>query len=957
MTKTQKKFMALAAAAALGTAGIAWAAVTGGLITDAVSTVPTDLTYSAANVNSLGAFNTDAATVTLAGNVILPVDTGFGISYDIISNDGNSITTYTAPGGALPHYTSGDISVPEGKFFVIKPATSNLISVAAGFLRLSGKGTTSVWAANGDAPTSGIYNTFAAGTYLHEGTLVVTHNNSLGEGHVKLRGDSTLRSQATVALGEKTMAGASLLNNQHVLLRPVSIDSTGLADLTDKSMSNVTFDVIENAKLAVHSRISADLRAPTAVNPLVLIPADRGRIGIVKTGVGPMDIFAEFGARHTDGTHVKAGSLSSIPTGNIRYVGPIGFQYMGTPNSAKGVWRGVVTANYADTYRNTMNIEKDAFVTVNRDQIFGDFKGTGTFNTNEYTVAEGGSNKNVFPTIVFRANNRDRFATAIENESSLFDGLLNGNMDIVVDAPIASRDLNGIAITQNAASNKGGQVVYLANENNNIPKGDTAIVQGVLAVKGTKSIGPGTIYLGIRNKDDGTTTAGARDTKGTNNSFFYGEKGAGTMAVPTLMGSGSVAFPVTQLVRIDTNLDTDAGGVRPGNLTTAVAPELASHLAGANTGVANLAAVRNTTLSIASLDIVNLPLTINHDFAALADSESMVPRYSSGTVKVADQYIIRGVARHQVAVERGVLHLEKLPITSATDAGYMNVGISSGAALSLGGDARDFSKLMDFVVAQDDSRIRVVVKPTDVAATENDALASTAIFRADNGDFRNLGTGENNKDNRLVIQLDLTQVNDVVKAGSWIKVMSLRDTQGWNALHYLREASAGAPEDYIKIDLATPEDVSYSRAGKVEAILSQNGYDVLVKVTQNLSPIERKGHINLTATGGVSTVTANVAATDVDGKAVASADVTITVAGKTETAMTDTDGKATVTFSGVAAGTHDVVAKIDGFADETKTVTVGGGSSSSSSGCDAGLGLGSLLLVAGGAVALRKKKD
>lgn len=955
MTKTNKKFMALAAAAVLGTAGVAWAAISAGLVTDAVESTPT--IFTSADVNALGAFHTDATTVTLNGNVTLPENAnGFGISYDVISEDGNTI--YTAGVGTIasPLLSSGDIRVPEGKFFVIKPASTRSIGTSLGFLRLSGPGSTTVWSANGDAPNSTTFNSFAAGTYLHEGTLIVTHNNSLGEGHVKLRGGSTLRSQASVAIGEKKMDGTSLLADQHILLRPRSIDSTGLGDLTARSMSNVTFDVISNAKLAVHSRIQADLTNPTHT----AIPASSGRVGIIKMGPGPMDVFAEWGARHTDGTHVQAGSLSSIPTGNIRYVGPLGFEYMTTPDSAKGVWRGVVNSSYPLTFRNTMNIEKDASVTVNRDQIFGDFKGSGTFNTSEYTVAEGGTNKNVFPTIVFRANARDRFATAIENESSLFDGLLNGNMDIVVDAPVATLLLDGTTIQNNTASTKGGQVVYLANENNNIPKGDTAIVNGVLAVKGTKSIGPGTIYLGVRNVNDNTTTAGERDTKGTNNNFFYGEKGTGTQEVPTLMGSGSVEFPVTQLVRIDTDRNDDADGIVPGSRTldptSNDVPELSAHRAGANANVANLAAVRSTTLSIASLDIVNLPLTVNHDFAAMDNSESLIPRYSSGTVKIADQYVIRGIARHQIAVERGVLHLEKLPITSAKDAGYMNVGIRGGAALSLGSDARDFSKLMDFVVDRDDSRIRVLVKSTDIAATENDALASTAIFRADKGDFRNLGTGDKHKDNRLVIQLDLTPVSDMIKAGSWIKVMTLRDTQGWNALHYLREGSGGAPEDYIKIDIATPEDVSYSRAGKVDALLSQNGYDVLVRVTQDLSPIERKGHINLSAIGGVNTVTANVTAADKDGGVVASADVTITVAGKTETAKTGSDGKATVTFSGIAAGTHDVTAKMDGFADETKQVTVTGGSTSGgSSGCNAGLGLGSLLLVAGGAVALRKK--
>lgn len=845
--------------------GAAWAAISNGVITTDTNNVLFDTT----NVDSNNGYSLGnaAATVSLSAGIGLPISTDFA-SYDAIGVDSRGFLTVVDIEPTATTDVAGAINVQTGQVLRLMPRATFAIGGVPSedaYLRLFGLGRTEVYGANGNNPWVGnVRNDYAGGTYLHEGTLALASTNSLGYGNLKLRGGSTLNIfQSDVSLGNLDFENpqADLRTRQHVFIRP-DTDEGAI------NSANVVFDVNAGLRFNIYSPLMIDAtEAVTFADNL---------IGITKTGTGTMEINAEAGAAQTNGTIVSEGALNVLANGNKRYVSPLGFVYVANPVETQPVWNAAVIANYAAPFTNSLAIAEGASVTVNRDQVFGNFSGAGTFNTNTR------DNNVNFPTVVFRADNAGTFATTLSNEPSRFTGLMNGDMDLVVETDAQD------------------QVVYLANANNTIGRGETAVVNGVLAIEGTKTIGPGTIYVGTNN------------TRGTNNKFVFNNTDA---AIPTFMGAGNIAIPATQLVLVNTN------GATP-----------------------NFAAVRGTTLAMASVDLVALPLTINHDFTG-----AFVPRYMSGTVSFSDQYVLRTTNRHNIDIERGVLHLQNTPVTSAANAGFMDVDIAGGAALSLGTGARDFSELMDFTIDSDDSRIRLVVLPEDVVGSQEAAEMATPIFHADIANYAALGTGLDNKDNRLVVQLDLSQVGNLLKAGSWLKIITTRDVTvgSWASLHYLRENSNGAMEDYVKVDIATVNDESFDRS-KIEAVLSQNDYSILIKVSENVGPVDPdKEGLSLTASASGRTVTA--VASMVKGSApVASQDVTVTLNNVEKTAVTGTDGKATVQFTDLADGTYVVKAASGALTAET-TVTVDNNNPTpdgGSSGCDAGFAGLALLLAA-----------
>ena len=172
-----------------------------------------------------------------------------------------------------------------------------------------------------------------------------------------------------------------------------------------------------------------------------------------------------------------------------------------------------------------------------------------------------------------------------------------------------------------------------------------------------------------------------------------------------------------------------------------------------------------------------------------------------------------------VVVDRGVWQLNSFPFrtpaqVTANEDPFMNVTLVDGATLSLGKDVNDFKPYMDLTV-NNDSRIRVVLRDSDIAATRADAMGKEPVFEAREINYTAIGYGETNRDRRLVIQLDPTQLTDKALKKGWIKLVFSPDAVNWNALHFLRENSNVEYEDYAKVRITwtTKSDIVEERRG------------------------------------------------------------------------------------------------------------------------------------------------
>ncbi|MDR0648945.1 MAG: hypothetical protein LBF92_06380 [Synergistaceae bacterium] len=921
------------------------------------------------------------------------------------------------------------IEVGAGQSFIIRPAgttaNKNFIGTAdhaalfggnnlLGYLRLDGEGTTTIYAANGNAPTTTAaeFNNYTGGTFLRGGTLKVAHTNSLGLGHVQVLEGATLDIfDADVSLSKNPYGGTfvpvnATTNQQRLILRR-NIEASDLEDPTThvvgvtvdtsavaRTPGEVFINVHGSKKFEIGSMIgesvtgytewdqtpgnganAADISAfvfagagygtTTPVAARLYAPEtthDRIRgARLVKTGTGTLSLTGHAapatildngtilggvanatmsGAIHTGGTEIREGAIEVLVDTTDPYVAPFGFEYRNrggaalVPDPAQsakwnfqqvGAWPGPVT--WRVEYNNYLGIGEGASFTTNRDQFFGDFAGaeTATFATRAWNAA--GSTRR-YPQITFQSNGADAFAASPSEETSYFAGLLTGPMDLVVDIGIAD------------------QVIALGNDENNITSGDTTIADGILSIAGAGSVGPDTIRVG-------TSAAGYRD--------FVG----GAMA--TLHADGT--FPV------DKPVITDSRG----------------------SGIAaNLSANRNDTVSYsdvtvngtagAGLGVVNL--VINNDFSTLTGNTSaayshLAPRYMAGTVAFSDKYGFAGTLTNptRVDIERGTLHLEKTP-----ESGFARVsvfdpgnGLSNSAVLSFGKDANDFSKSLDLVTL-DDSRLRVVLRASDLKdalgdAQTSDAVLSVATFTNNLG--RNATTS---RENRLVFQIDLKEVG-TLPGGKYVKLFEAVDSTDWNSLHLTREGSTGATEDLVKIDLAfvdsskSGQETSLQRS-QIEAYLGEHEYAVYLIIKDNIDPEQpsQPGPTDpVTATPDYDSLSLTVSVRD---SSVANKDVTFTLspvtaiaAGRgattlTKTAPADAQGYASATFSGLEKVQYRLtVTDPDGVQiGNARTFdyseSTGGGTSNKGSGgggCDAGAGLFGLLAAAGAAALLRKK--
>jgi Synergist-CTERM protein sorting domain-containing protein len=473
-------------------------------------------------------------------------------------------------------------------------------------------------------------------------------------------------------------------------------------------------------------------------------------------------------------------------------------------------------------------------VVVNRDQFFS------YFNTEAGTTFQGDAY-----TLVGQSQQRPQITTWLAGSDSIVDGQLTGYLDLVVESLWRNgNDLTNYTATNNPENGVDRQVLllnfpnedlayirraqvglYLNNTENDVKdtsagvKGTTLVADGILSIAGAKSIGSGTVTVG-------TTPSGASING------FTTKQGATFVAQKTfkLPNKTVVNGSATQL------------------------------------WFSALAAESNEEFSFADVTLDGREVRINPQFAVrstpdfAASSGSFynvgtgnMRRTLAGTVKFGAPvstdatYSFAGVSTNatQVYVDRGVLHLDSYPTRTAAQAasnqnGFAEVYVYPAATLSLGEGVQDFRNYLSVSVA-DDSRIRVIVLPENVASTWQEAVDKShpAAFTAMEIDYTALGIDRDdkaNKDHRILIEVDLTKVGSL-KAGSFIPLVRAdKRADHWDALHYQRESSTGQPDDLPKVTVSFPKNKDIVKDTDVKVYLNQDTWDIGIEVLNDLTP-------------------------------------------------------------------------------------------------------------------------
>ncbi|MDR1874949.1 MAG: SYNERG-CTERM sorting domain-containing protein [Synergistaceae bacterium] len=598
-----KKFLKLFALLAVLTmaAGMAWATVSGGVITDAAVTQESDFTGAgAAPTDPRAGYSFSGNTVILQGDVILPTLTG-----------SNGLTSVDSNQEAIVMGTGQVLTIRPGVAPGGAPGAAK--SIKSGVLRLNG-GTTNVYAAADNNPTAGTtWNAYEEGTFLRSGTLNVAHSNALGAGRIALAQGTTIGFINTdVDLGLRLPDNKSLLGKQILTLHR-----------NDKGAVNtrapVTFNVAAATNgtpltfkmYSVISEDTANLQEPTPATPTL-----GTRIQIVKAGPGTMVVKAE-GAQHTGGTSVTAGTLEVQGEGSERYVGELGLTWPEKPVEAESA-----KINYGPDAKdtNTLDIASGAQLIVNRDQFFGNFNGAGTFEVKPWTKA----NAEQIPQITVQLTKSET------GHNSLFSGVVKGRLNLVLDNPVDKHSGFPYTLALTGA--------------NAITAGDTTIKDGTLSIPGSDRLGPGVIRLGLNSgsyvHNDTGLAAGTANFRG----FLATEKAATLHASET--------FSVTQDVVVRTvstekfaNLAADRDRVLTFNGNVELRNEAGSTNAGGNAYPYEGKALLTNAVRI------NHPLGINRNWL--------------GTVSLAGFDFPGSTAAMPLGIEihQGILHVEK-PQTS-----------------------------------------------------------------------------------------------------------------------------------------------------------------------------------------------------------------------------------------------------------------------------------------------------
>lgn len=983
LSKKLKLFGLLALTVALG-AGVAWAALPHHTLT---GNHTNDITTAVAGA---GAYNTIDGNGTQLGSVTTTVN--FLQVLQLNADKGNTVTL-------APSATGNKVFQESAVARVMQVVVNN-----------DNEGKVVIKASNGDDPkVSGVNNWFTryhGGTVQMGGTLGVTNNNALGQRWVGVVGSRTVAKAPVFQVEEvdKLQLGVNDPANQPTF-QPffLMFNTADGGAATDLRYVKVNADAVSSKLQGLTLHHGLDQRkyngaaqpasgAGAADDTFVALADALGTeyVRLIKQGKGSLFINGDTtsiaaaaenavalpdawgatvvgyrpvdGAHHQGGTIVEGGVLQ-VDAGNAsvrndHFRGSLGKVWSAFEGSLSTMANPYDPASYRTSavatgaLYNPLFILNDARVMVNRSQFFSDFNVAkdATFHVDEYTLA--GTNYN------------PQIAVTLDQKDSKADGLLEGKFDLVLSSILAvSRPTND---DPNPAITNDGQAIFFINNPDNkvFASGDTLVANGVLEIAGAKSIGGGQVTIGA-------TRAAAPTTGLPNRGFTTPANGLGTFAAAKTFKLENVTLgQVGGAVAVEQGETLSFKDITLNNMGTAATNSFRINPVGVALGEGYLNNAGGDPFPATLALTTPLPGSWTDTATVAFGSEG------SGDAKYAVEGVLRNPTR--VDVERGVWQLNSFPTPTATQVAtgvnpFMNVYVYPTAVLSLAKDVNDFSPYMDLKVT-DDSRIRLVLRDSDIAATRADAMGKAPVFQAHHIDYSALGAGAQNKDRRLVIQLDPSQLTGSTIKKGWVKLVFSTDAKNWNNLHYLREYTPGLTyEDYAKVRITwtTTSDIVKNAVAHVD----ENSYTILVEVGENVTdpvnpskptpPAEDKLTTTLTpsatsvAPGAEVIVTLGEWTYKGASADVVSEDVTVTggtiktpLAGKKVVLTAGAEGTMTVTATSVLKSD----ATVKGTATTSITVTKGGGSgkkSSSGGGCDAGFG--GLALALAAAFLLKRK--
>ena len=810
--------------------------------------------------------------------------------FNLITGNGSQVGSVTTNNDAA--YTNLVLKVSAAKDNVIevapragtaaRPVDNLWQSVAGRPLQLvvnadNNMGKVVVKASNGDdprvnadlpagvlAPAGGsqAYTFYTGGTVQENGILGVTHDNSLGQNWVGVRAHRDMAKAPVfqvekvdkVTIGAPDPDPATDEVQPFYLMYDPATAVAGYNPANEVTYVKIMADALSAKTQGLWLRHGLDQRiytaptagltavAPAVGNPDTLATVAEasltGFVRLIKQGKGLLHINSDStglaangadlrkvdGAHHRGGTLVESGTVqvdggnAKIPADHFRgSLGKIWTAFQGSGSTMADPYDPVsyLAASVGNTYLpgtggmpalyNPLWVQNDAKVMVNRSQFFSDFNiaKAATFHVDEYTLK--GTNYNPQVTVTLDGND------------SLADGLLEGKFDLVLASnAAAARPAN--THPQSGAINSPAQAIFFINkpENKIFAEGETLVANGVLEIAGNKSIGGGQVTIGA------TGSVGTPDR--------------GFLTPAPAVGLGTFAASKTfNLENVTVGQDRGAVAVERGE--TLSFKDITLN----NTGIGGANSFRINPADVAlgaGYNNIGLgdPFVTTPSGGLLPGNWTDTATVEFGAASSADaKYSVAGVLRNptRVDVERGVWHLNSFlsptaDQAAAGDTPFMHVYVWPTAVLSLAKDVNDFSPYMDLKVT-DDSRIRVVLRDSDIATTRADAMGKDPVFQAHHIDYSGLGSGAQNKDRRLAIQLDPTQLTDKALKKGWVKLVFSPDARNWNHLHYLREYTPNLTyEDYAKVRITwtTKSDIVKNAVAHVD----QNSYTILLEV-------------------------------------------------------------------------------------------------------------------------------
>jgi len=797
---------------------------------------------------------------------------------EVLISEDNRITGNGTFTGSIINAESGDvvkIDVVKGNTVTIAPRAGHTIAVSTDVLspdRMQvvvnderGTGTVIIKASHADNPQNLATETlYEGGTVLRTGTLRVTNSNSLGQGWIGVLGGAAEKTSVfgtyntdSVFIGGTDPGRPKKIQPVYFLSLPnanrnlqyVNVDVDTLSTAATGFRFNnglAQLDLAENLKSG--SLVPYD---KTASDVMVVPAIENGNhyVRLVKTGKGVLHIYGDTvgkdlttrgwaahttvsddqlgldGAFHRGGTTVAEGKLivkaGRGATNADRYRASLGrtwvsYQGKDVPSPASPFVLNTLAGGA--TY-NPLLVMAGAEVELDRSQFFGDFnikgadgdKKWGVFYATDYQITSDGAVVS-YPQITVGLHGKDSYA----------DGLLKGEFDLVLNSIFAAtRPAND---GKSSAITKPGQaVLFINNPNNEIgAKRETAVMTGVLEIAGAKSIGGGIVTIGEPYRSFGTDEVGvfaASQTFDLPNQTRGRHKGA----VAAVTGK-TLSFKEITLENINAMVN-ERFRINP------PAVELGYPYRRSQNG----------------MELYNSILAGAHTFHG-AWTGTIAFGVDGGKWNVA------GTDRNatRVEVERGVWHLGSYPGSytgepndpdhstkaSQNTKPYLHTWVWPQATLSLGDGVRNFNSdeahRMNLFVT-DDSRIRVVVNDSDIAKTRAEAMTKTPVFEAYQIDYAGLGNGQEDRDRRLVIQIDPSKLSTpkTIPAG-WIKAVTSEVAYQWNNLHFLRESSGvdgiiKRHEDYRKVRVGWASNSDLIEETEAVAHLDENTNTILIE--------------------------------------------------------------------------------------------------------------------------------